>query len=68
MGLDINDKNPFDWEAWKKERIELASHPVRHIGKFGGVGMTLCGILSHTRDFEKPLCEECEAAHKRGEK
>jgi hypothetical protein len=68
MGLDINDKTPFDWDAWRKERIELATHPVRHIPKFGGMGISLCGILSHTRDPDKPLCEECAAARKRGEK
>ena len=60
----------IDWEARKKEIIELNNHPVKHIPKFGGLGMTLCGILSYTYGslVNKPLCEECAAAKKRGEK
>lgn len=51
----------YDWEARKREVIALNNHPVRHIPEFGGMGMTLCGILSYTYGslVKKPLCEEC---------
>ena len=60
----------FDWAKWKEEVIELNNHPVKHIPKFGGMGIMLCGILSYTYGtlVDKPLCEECAAAKKRGEK
>lgn len=51
----------YDWEARKQKILELNSHPVKHIPKFGGMGMTLCGILSYTYGslVKKPPCAEC---------
>jgi hypothetical protein len=45
----------------REELIALNNHPVRHIPEFGGMGMTLCGILSYTYGSctGKPLCPEC---------
>jgi hypothetical protein len=51
----------YDWEARKRKVLELNNHPVRHIPEFGGMGMTLCGILSYTYGSltGKPLCPKC---------
>ena len=45
----------------REELIALSNHPVRHIPEFGGMGMTLCGILSYTYGslIKKPLCIKC---------
>lgn len=54
----------FDWESWNRERIELNSHPEKHIPVFGGMGKTLCGIISYTYGslVDKPLCPICKEA------
>ena len=49
----------YDWEARKRDVIELNNHPVRHIPEFGGMGMSLCGVFSYSWQREKPLCPEC---------
>lgn len=50
----------------KEEIVALNSQPEYHIPVFGGLGKTLCGILSYTLDGLRgqPLCKECERIEK----
>lgn len=52
-------KDPYDAR-------ELNSHPEYHVPVRGGLGKTLCGIMSYTLDActGKPLCKECERIKK----
>lgn len=43
----------------REKIVALSEHPVRHIPKFGGMGVSLCGVLSYSWQREKPLCAEC---------
>lgn len=63
-----NYRDNYDRIFGKKssDARELNNHPEYHIPVHGGLGKTLCGIMSYTLDSctGKPLCKECERIKK----